>query len=200
MRSDSNVLQHFFLRHLQHDRAIPKARWGECAGKLALPFALTGATWTPVSSEGPAGVQPTAVSGSFLAIFVCWRAKRGTSPATGPDFWEATRKPEPRAPRANTNECWPFRPGHPWWPLDPVWSPARHPESGSHRHPPDRGTLPTMTLSFAPERDRDVAAVAPPALREEREGARARTRSRRSPPAWPSSAGPCPASSARTAN
>ena len=71
-------------------RAIPKARWGECAGKLALPFALTGAFWTPVSSEGPAGVQPEAVSGSFLAIFVCWRAKRGTSPATGPDFWEAS--------------------------------------------------------------------------------------------------------------
>src|SRR5690606_26491102 len=66
MRSDSNVLQHFFLRHLQQIHAIPKARWGECAGELALPFALTGGTWTPASSEGPAGVQPTAVSGSFL--------------------------------------------------------------------------------------------------------------------------------------
>ncbi|MFN8993339.1 MAG: hypothetical protein ACK5X3_06715, partial [Pseudomonadota bacterium] len=41
--------------------------------------------------------------------------------------------------------------GHRWWPLNPAWSPARHPESGSHRHPPDRGTLPTMTLSFAPD-------------------------------------------------
>ena len=47
-----------------------RVRW-----KAALPFALTGATWTPVSSEGPAGVQPTAVSGSFLGVFVCWRAK-----------------------------------------------------------------------------------------------------------------------------
>lgn len=107
MRSDSNVLQHFSLRHLQQIHAIPKARWGECAGKLALPFALTGAFWTPVSSESPAGVHPEAVSGSFLGVFVCWRAKRGTSPATGPDFWEATRKPEPVTPRANTNELWP---------------------------------------------------------------------------------------------
>ena len=88
------MLQHFSLRHLQHIHAIPKARWGECAGKLALPFALTGAFWTPVSSEGPAGVQPTAVSGSFLAIFVCWRAKRGISLATAAKFWEATRNPE----------------------------------------------------------------------------------------------------------
>src|SRR5690606_41545692 len=108
MRSDSNVLQHFCLRHLQQIHAIPKARWGECAGKLALPFALTGLFWTPVSSEGPAGVHPTAVSGSFLATFVCWRAKRGTSPATGTDFWLATRNPEPPAPRAITTERCPY--------------------------------------------------------------------------------------------
>ena len=55
MRSDSNALQHFFLRHLQQIHAISKARWGECAGRLALPFALTGACWTPVSSEGLVG-------------------------------------------------------------------------------------------------------------------------------------------------
>ena len=47
---------------LQHDRAIPKAGWGECAGRLALPFALTGAFWPPVSSEGPTGLHP---GGSF---------------------------------------------------------------------------------------------------------------------------------------
>ena len=29
-------------------------------------------------------------SGSFRAENVCWGAKRGTSLATGPDFWEAT--------------------------------------------------------------------------------------------------------------
>ncbi len=42
--------------------------------------------------RGPAGVHPPTplISGSFLAIFVCWRAKRGTSLATGPVFWEAT--------------------------------------------------------------------------------------------------------------
>ena len=47
-------------------------------------------------------------SGSFPAENVCWRAKRGTSPASGPVFWEATRKPEPLARCANTNERWPF--------------------------------------------------------------------------------------------
>src|SRR5690606_35804109 len=149
---------------------IPKARWGECAGKLALPFALTGATWTPVYSEGPAGVQPTAVSGSFLAIFVCWRAKRGTSPATGPDFWEATRKPEPRAPRANTNERWPFD-RTPQVAAGPRLESS--PASGVRKPPASTRprNLAHHDAELRPGRDRDVAAVAPPALREECKGA-----------------------------
>ena len=106
MHSDSNVLQHFFLRHLQQIHAIPKARWGECAGKLALPFALTGAFWSPVSSEGPAGVHPEAVSGSFLGVFVCWRAWREISPATGPDFWEATAEIGVQKVWHTANDCW----------------------------------------------------------------------------------------------
>jgi hypothetical protein len=40
MRSDSNVLQHFSLRHLQQIHAIPKARWGECVGKTSLPVSV----------------------------------------------------------------------------------------------------------------------------------------------------------------
>ena len=38
--NDSRVLQHFFLRHLQQDRAIRRAGWGECAEGHALPFAF----------------------------------------------------------------------------------------------------------------------------------------------------------------
>ena len=51
-------------------------------------------------AKGPIGVHPAnpLISGSFLAIFVCWRAKRGTSLATGPVFWEAIRKPVPPEP------------------------------------------------------------------------------------------------------
>ena len=63
------------------------------------------ARWTPelasrVQPVGPIGVHPAnpLISGSFLAIFVCWRAKRGTSLATGPDFWEANWKPPPTRP------------------------------------------------------------------------------------------------------
>ena len=143
-----------------------RVRW-----KLALPFALTGAFWTPVSSEGPAGVQPTAVSGSFLGVFVCWRAKRGTSPATGPDFWEATRKPEPRAPRANTNERWPSD----RTPLVAA-GPRMESSTASGVRKPPASTRPRNLAhhdaELRPGRDRDVAAVAPPALREEREGPR----------------------------
>lgn len=52
----------------------------------------------PAGFQSPVGVQPRRVGGSFRAKFVCWRAKRGTSLATGPDFWEATKKPEPPEP------------------------------------------------------------------------------------------------------
>jgi hypothetical protein len=38
--NDSRVLQHFFLRHLQQDRAIRRAGWGECAEGHALTFAF----------------------------------------------------------------------------------------------------------------------------------------------------------------
>ena len=53
--------------------------------------------WTPESEPGSSRSQMTTrsakplFSGSFRAENVCWRAKRGTSLATGPDFWEATR-------------------------------------------------------------------------------------------------------------
>ena len=70
---------------------------GESAPKGSLSPLLLGGygwilVWFPGSGRGPIGIHPAnpLISGSFLAIFVCWRAKRGTSLATGPDFWEAT--------------------------------------------------------------------------------------------------------------
>jgi hypothetical protein len=38
MRVDPKVLQHFSVRRLQHDRAILKLSWGECAEGFALLF------------------------------------------------------------------------------------------------------------------------------------------------------------------
>src|SRR5690554_6323872 len=96
MPIDSNVLQHFFLRHLQQFHAIPKARWGECAEGFALPFALTrmpvefGVAFGVHSGSSKARSAKPLFSGSFLAENVCWRAKRAISPATGPFVWEAT--------------------------------------------------------------------------------------------------------------
>jgi len=51
--------------------------------------------WLPGANEEPAGIHPAdpLISGYFLAIFVSWRAQRGTSLAIGRDFWAATRKP-----------------------------------------------------------------------------------------------------------
>ena len=78
---------------------------GESAPKGSLSPLLLGGCgwisgWLPGSGRGPIGIHPAnpLISGSFLAIFVCWRAKRGASLATGLDFWEATRKPPPPEP------------------------------------------------------------------------------------------------------
>jgi len=65
MRSDSNVLQHFFLRHLQQIHAIPKARWGECAERLALPLHVDGGLLDPGIQLG-SGRGPPHGSFRFL--------------------------------------------------------------------------------------------------------------------------------------
>jgi hypothetical protein len=45
--------------------------------------------------QRPPSALDAATAVPVVSTFVCWRAKRGTSLATGPDFWEATRKPAP---------------------------------------------------------------------------------------------------------
>ena len=108
-----------------------RVRW-----KARSPLCVDGGLLDPGIQRGSGRGPPEAVSGSFLAIFVCWRAKRGTSPATGPDFWEATRKPEPPASRAKRLKIKPLMldtPGGRWTPTGvQVWTP----ESGSQGYPP----------------------------------------------------------------
>ena len=74
----------------------------------------------------------------------------------------------PEKPPTNTR----LMAGRPSRPLDSARSPARSPESRTTGVHFDPRTHPTHDAELRPRADRDLAACAPPALRQEREGAR----------------------------